>query len=156
LLHFGLICSPLNGHFDDHSGEQIYDAIKAASRQAHSIKELESLLKSNGIGMLYKYQNGTQNIQGISFSKDNYKFKGSEIDRGFSYGNLCKLMEQNILAEQTKKNEPSLAEQIRAALKETNQSRHAEINHAYHPQGGGKFLDKLLTQPFVAGQDDMG
>jgi len=84
---------------------ELFDAIKLASSQVKSMDELIKVLKRKGIEMQYKYKSGTKEIQGISFSKDGYKFKGSEIDRSLSY---CKL--SGAIAERMK-------EQPRAARK---------------------------------------
>jgi hypothetical protein len=74
---------------------QLYDAIKETSVQAKTWKELENLLKRQGIELHYKYRSGTTEVQGISFNKDGLKLKGSEIDRSLSYGKLNQQFEQN-------------------------------------------------------------
>ena len=43
---------------------------------------------------LYKYKGQTNELQGISFKIGEYKYKGSEIDRKFSIGNLHKVIHQ--------------------------------------------------------------
>jgi hypothetical protein len=75
---------------------QLYDAIKNASAKAANMDELQKLLAREGITLQYKYKSGTKEIQGISFSKGEFKFKGSEIDRSFSYANLTKAFEEKI------------------------------------------------------------
>ncbi len=52
-----------------------------------------SRLKSYGIDTEFKYRKGTNIIQGISFAKGGFKFKGSEVDRKFSYKNLNIIIE---------------------------------------------------------------
>ena len=47
-------------------------------------------LAEKGIGIQFKYKGQPDEIQGISFSKGEYTFKGSEIDRNFSYSKLDK------------------------------------------------------------------
>ncbi|RBQ56519.1 relaxase family protein, partial [Burkholderia contaminans] len=59
---------------------ELFDAIKSASKKVKTLNELKQVLAKQGISMLYKYKSGTNEIQGISFSKGEYKFKGSEID----------------------------------------------------------------------------
>jgi len=44
----------------------------------------------------FKLKRNTNEIEGISFSLNNISFKGSQIDRKFSYGNLRKVFEKNI------------------------------------------------------------
>jgi hypothetical protein len=74
---------------------QLYDAIKENLVQAKTWKDLENLLKRQGIELHYKYKGGTTEVQGISFSKDGLKLKGSDIDRSLSYGKLNQQLEQN-------------------------------------------------------------
>ncbi len=79
---------------------ELYDTIKAASQKVNSMDELKQELTKQDIGMMYKYKSGTKEVQGISFSKGDYKFKGSEIDRGLSYGKLSKTIDQRVQAQQ--------------------------------------------------------
>lgn len=79
---------------------ELYDTIKSTSQKVSSMDKLQKELQKKGIGMLYKYKSGTQEIQGISFSKGNYKFKGSEIDRSLSYGKLSQDINQRVKHEQ--------------------------------------------------------
>ena len=69
---------------------ELYHAIKVTSNKVTSLDELQKQLGTQGITLHYKYKSGTSEIQGISFSKGDYKFKGSEIDRSLSYANLSK------------------------------------------------------------------
>jgi hypothetical protein len=73
---------------------EMYDAIKRASDKAINMDQMHRLILKEGITMHYKYRSGTNELQGISFSKGDFKFKGSEIDRSFSYGNLNKAFEE--------------------------------------------------------------
>jgi hypothetical protein len=73
---------------------ELFDAIRSEVRWVKSMDDLQSRLSAKGIEMLYKFKSGTTEVQGISFAKDGYKFKGSEIDRSMSYGNLVKAIEQ--------------------------------------------------------------
>ena len=90
---------------------QLYDAIKGNLTQAKTWKELENLLKRQGIELHYKYKSGTAEIQGISFSKDGLKLKGSEIDRSLSYGKLNRQIEQNHQKESRQQQNPQTFEQ---------------------------------------------
>ena len=66
----------------------IYHANITEIVQSRSIEELEKRLKPYGIGIQFKYRRGTDEVQGISFTKDNYTFKGSQIDTMHSYSHL--------------------------------------------------------------------
>jgi hypothetical protein len=57
-------------------------------KTARNWTELQNALKNRHIELKYKYKGHTNVIQGVSFSKDNATFKGSEIDRSFSFTNL--------------------------------------------------------------------
>ena len=96
---------------------ELFDAIKSASKKVKTLNELKQVLAKQGIGMLYKYKSGTNEIQGISFSKGEYKFKGSEIDRSLSYAKLSQAIEQQA------KPEKNLADQLREAMKNAEQGK---------------------------------
>jgi len=79
---------------------ELYDTIRSAIQKVSSMDELKKELQKHGVGMLYKYRGDSKEIQGISFSKGDYKFKGSEIDRSLSYGRLSQGIEQWLQQEQ--------------------------------------------------------
>ena len=74
---------------------ELFDAIKAASAGAASWNELGAKLARQGIETIFKYKSGTNEIQGISFTKSGLQFKGSKIDRSLSFGKLDALIRQN-------------------------------------------------------------
>lgn len=74
---------------------EIYNAIKTALPKSDGWQSFEQLLKQQGIAIAYKYKGQTNEIQGISFKKGDYSFKGSEIDRNFSYSKLNSLLNKN-------------------------------------------------------------
>ena len=51
---------------------------------------MQERLAEKGIGIRFKYKGRTDEVQGISFTKGAYTFKGSEIDRSFSFSKLDK------------------------------------------------------------------
>lgn len=67
---------------------EIYHAIKDALPKAKSWKQFEETLKRQGISIEYKRKGQANEVQGISFKKGEHSFKGSEIDRKFSYSRL--------------------------------------------------------------------
>jgi hypothetical protein len=72
----------------------IYQAILETLPQCRNLNDLKELLMKRKIETLYKLKGQTNEIQGISFKIDVYKYKGSEIDRKFSVINLQKLIRQ--------------------------------------------------------------
>lgn len=73
---------------------EIFQAITELLPKCRSMDELAVLLKAEKIGLVYKFKGQTNEVQGISFTKGKFKYKGSEIDRSFSYGKLSKKLEQ--------------------------------------------------------------
>ncbi|MDU1891978.1 MAG: relaxase/mobilization nuclease domain-containing protein [Dysgonomonas sp.] len=83
----------------------IYDAIKSVLPTCKTPADLRFALQKFGIEFDYKHKKTTNEIEGVSFRYNNVAFKGSQIDRKFSFGNLKKEFEKNIriLQEQTAK-----------------------------------------------------
>ncbi len=79
---------------------QIHDEIAACLPHCTTYADLEKRLRQAGISIAYKYRRGTselpENIQGVSFAKGDYSFKGSQIDRAFSHAGLSKAFDANI------------------------------------------------------------
>ncbi|MCX2585941.1 relaxase/mobilization nuclease domain-containing protein [Pedobacter sp. MR22-3] len=117
---------------------QLHDQIKAILPTVKNMDELQKKLLMQGIKMLYKYKSGTQEVQGISFSKAEYQFKGSEIDRSLSYGNINKfsLDQAQSQEEQQMKGKSaqpkSLADEIREAIRQSENE--AKQQDQYSPQ----------------------
>ncbi|WP_419802154.1 relaxase/mobilization nuclease domain-containing protein [Mucilaginibacter sp.] len=96
---------------------ELYDAIRLASKKVKNITELQQALSKQGITLQLKYKSGSTEVQGISFSKGEYKFKGSEIDRSMSYAKLSTAIE----GQQQMGPEKSLADQLREAVQNARQ-----------------------------------
>ncbi|MGF7078105.1 relaxase/mobilization nuclease domain-containing protein [Mucilaginibacter sp. UYCu711] len=130
---------------------ELYDAIKAASKKVKNINELKQVLAKQGIVTHFKYKSGTTEVQGISFSKGEYKFKGSEIDRSLSYAKLSQAIEQ-----QQAKPEKSLADQLREVIGNPKQDRESqdktEQTNYLKPEPETDYLRQSLS----AGADLLG
>ena len=79
---------------------EIYHAIKNTLSKVRNWNQFEETLKQQGISAEYKYRGQTDEIQGISFKKREYSFKGSEIDRNFSYSKLDAVLDGNRQTQQ--------------------------------------------------------
>jgi len=101
----------------------IHDALKSIMAKATTWKQVETMLARQGIDIHYKYRSGTNEVQGISFEKDGVKFKGSAIDRKFSFASMEKQLSHNRGTEisQSARQTPTLAEQIREVLGQQQQ-----------------------------------
>lgn len=103
----------------DKTKYQVHDAVKDALKKATDWTDLEKLLKEKGISVSYKYKGQTNKVQGISFTIDKITFKGSDIDRSFSYSKLDKLLQEK--AQKQRK------EQEQSQIK--NQSNNQYVNN---------------------------
>ncbi len=74
---------------------EIYHAIKDALPKAKSWEQFEEALRQKNVSIEYKRKGQTNEIQGISFKKGELSFKGSEIDRKFSYSKLDMILNNN-------------------------------------------------------------
>jgi relaxase-like protein len=150
-LKYGLYISPgkekvnrqqLKG--EDKIKYELFDAIKTASKKVKNINELRQALAKQGIVTHLKYKSGTTEVQGISFSKGEYKFKGSEIDRSLRYSKLIEAMER-----QQFNPERSLADQLRdvmgnAKQESENQNKGEQITYL-KPESETHYLRQSLS-----------
>lgn len=76
----------------DRTKYQIYDTVKAGIRNSKNWTELQNYIRYKGVEMQFKYRSGSEEIEGISFSKDGQVFRGSAIDRSLSFGQIDKAL----------------------------------------------------------------
>ncbi len=78
---------------------KIYGIISEQLPKCRTMEELITTLQKKGVETTYKYNAGTSERQGVSFSMNEYKFKGSEVDRNYSLANLAKALvrRQNLI-----------------------------------------------------------
>jgi hypothetical protein len=81
---------------------EIYHAVKDTLKTARNWAELQSGLKAKQIELKFKYKGQTDVVQGVSFVKDNATFKGSEVDRSFSFASIEKQLNENCKLPQEK------------------------------------------------------
>lgn len=74
---------------------KIYQAISEVLPQCCSMEELEKRLLALGIETQYKCRGQSSERQGISFRLGHFCFKGSSVDRKFSFLNLQKTLALN-------------------------------------------------------------
>lgn len=78
----------------------IHDAIKAALPDCKTPADLRFALQKFGIEIDYKHSRTTNQIEVVSFRYENIAFKGSQVDRKFSFANLKREFEKNIERQQ--------------------------------------------------------
>lgn len=127
----------LNGY--DAQRYQIFTIIHDLLPYCRNFEELERRLSKQEIKIQYKYKQQTKEIQGISFCRGELKFKGSDIDRSFSYLKL-----QKLFASQYHQQSVYKREKLRIKIEPDN---FGQSNHA------AKLLYELMrpefTQDFV-------
>ncbi len=69
--------------------------MKAESIKARNWKQFEKGLAKKGIALQFKYAGNTDKVQGISFIKGAFTFKGSELDRSMGFSKLDNLFQVN-------------------------------------------------------------
>ena len=82
-------------HASERVKYEIYRVVKEALRSASTWKEFQNKLLKMGVKMEFKYKGNTSEVQGIRFIKDGLSFKGSEIDRNFSWSRLDTALDRN-------------------------------------------------------------
>jgi hypothetical protein len=75
---------------------KVYMAIAENLPHCNSWELLVDRLHKQGINTQFKYKGQTQEIQGVSFKTGKYSFKGSQVDRKFSFAGLQKALAQGI------------------------------------------------------------
>jgi hypothetical protein len=78
----------------DRTKYEIYNAIRTSLPNCRSWDELERKLARQGIGMELIRNGSSDQIQGVKFSKNNFHFSGSKIDRMFSYSKIDRVIGQ--------------------------------------------------------------
>lgn len=98
----------------------IYDTIKAILPECKNPADLRFGLKKFGVELEYKFKRGTNQIEGVSFRYNDIAFKGSQIDRKFSFGNLKKVFEENIklLQVQAKEEQNYVSKEKKQTIRE--------------------------------------
>lgn len=84
-------------HNPDKMKYRIYEAVKTAMKGCASFTELVEGLNKGGVTATFVHRGGDpqKEIQGMTFTMQGQTLKASQVDRKFSYANLCKAIEVN-------------------------------------------------------------
>lgn len=84
-------------HDPDKVKYRIYEAVKTALKGCTSFTELVEQLNREGVTATFVHRGGDpqKEIQGMTFTMQGQTLKASQVDRKFSYANLCKAIEAN-------------------------------------------------------------
>lgn len=110
-------------HASERVKYEIYRAIKEALRNADTWKEFQNRLLKMGVEMEFKYKGNTNEVQGIRFIKNGLSFKGSGIDRSFSWSRLDAALDRNHV---------------------TSLENDVSRKQPYHEQSHGTVIDNLV------------
>ena len=75
-------------HDSERMKYEIHNAVKAALKRSRTWWDLGNQLQKQGIGMTFKINRRMGKNEGLSFTKDGYTFKASDVSRQFSYSKL--------------------------------------------------------------------
>ena len=114
---------------------EIHRSVGTSLSLAKNWQQLEHMLNLQGISVDYKHKGQTKEVQGISFKKGKYSFKGSDVDRKFSYSKLNVLLTENIPVQN------QLQEQQHSPQKETTISENVVSGLADMASGIGSLLN---------------
>lgn len=81
---------------------EIHNAVKAALKRSRTRWDLGNQLQKQSIGMTFKINRRTGKNEGLSFTKDDYTFKASDVSRQFSYSKLDKQLSWDMPKTQSK------------------------------------------------------
>lgn len=79
----------------DKTKYEIYHTLNSLVPKCKNWNQLLSELKRQGIDAKFKYKGRTDEIQGITFTKNGFSFTGSKVDRNFSYSKIDYQLKQN-------------------------------------------------------------
>lgn len=76
---------------------EIFNAVNEAweDKNIHTFDKFESRLRATGVKIEYKYRRGTNEVQGLWYTRKGKRFPASKIDRRFSYVNILKHLSKN-------------------------------------------------------------
>ena len=76
---------------------EIFNAVDAAwnDNSISTFSQFEAKLKASGVGVEYKFKRGSNEVQGIWYTRKGKRFPASKIDRRFSLGNISKHLANN-------------------------------------------------------------
>ncbi len=79
----------------DKTRYELYQILKTEVGRCGNWNVLVNNLKRQGVGVEFKYKGQTNEIQGVIFSMNGYRFNGSKVDRQFSYSKIDAALRRN-------------------------------------------------------------
>ncbi len=79
----------------DRTKYELYDILKTEVGRCGNWDVLVANLKWHGVEVHFKHKGQTNEIQGVVFTKNGYRFNGSKVDRRFSYSKIDAALQRN-------------------------------------------------------------
>ena len=79
----------------DRTKYELYDILKTEVGRCGNWNVLVANLKRQGVEVHFRYKGQTDEIQGVVFIKNGYRFNGSKVDRRFSYSKIDTALQRN-------------------------------------------------------------
>ena len=79
----------------DRTKYELYDILKAEVSRCGNWNVLAANLKRQGVEVHFKHKGQTNEVQGVVFIKNGYRFNGSKVDRQFSYSIIDAALRRN-------------------------------------------------------------
>lgn len=79
----------------DKTKYELYSILKTEVSRCGNWRQLAVNLEKQGVEIRFKYKGGSDEVQGVVFSKNGYSFSGSKIDRRFSYSKIDAALNAN-------------------------------------------------------------
>ena len=79
----------------DRTKYELYDIPKTEVGRCGNWNVLVANLKRQGVDVHFKQKGQTDEIQGVVFTKNGYRFNGSKVDRCFSYSKIDAVLQHN-------------------------------------------------------------
>lgn len=79
----------------DRTKYELYDILKTEVGRCGNWNVLVANLKRQGVEVRFKHKGQTDEIQGVVFTKNGYRFNGAKVDRHFSYSKIDVALQRN-------------------------------------------------------------
>ncbi|MDC7191502.1 relaxase/mobilization nuclease domain-containing protein [Phocaeicola vulgatus] len=79
----------------DKTKYELYDILKTEVGRCGNWNVLVVNLKRQGVEVHFKHKGQTDEVQGVVFTKNGYRFNGSKVDRRFSYSKIEMALQRN-------------------------------------------------------------
>ena len=103
----------------DKTKYELYSILKSEVSRCGNWNMLAANLKKQGVDIRFQHK-GSNEVQGVVFSKNGYSFRGSKIDRRFSFSKIDAALERNRHTERMEIQPPSRHEELPTFQPESN------------------------------------